>query len=1378
MDHMVYQLSDDLPSGRRFDVSCHRVATPQERRASIRALVAILMAQPQRSVDAPGALSTFRDLDLGSPAGSDENPAPLPYRQLSELYSSLRGSEGKTPRKVLGRSRAPQPRTARVTKRRKPANPPTAQALSPSMATRAKAKEGRRRPGDGGRQPRVNAGTATSATSQLQSALGDPTTIVTGARSSRCEIWEQPDLGALVATLSERDSWFSSGSIGGAAGDQRPRVALINRLSSHELQGGETIGGQILETMRTAIANSCEIVAVLASTNYFSELGLDERTDFNWIFEQVELGALDGVVFREPDRVARREAVVHPFYERCDKLGIDLYFATLGRAVDWTSEGDRIQISVQNTFAASEARRFAKKAQEAKKRRWAGEGRGWPGSKRFGFRRDADKFLEVDAEQWPLVEYIHEQYGKLDIGGKSGCRTLSVELAKRGCDLSPERIRTILLDSIYVDGNWTVKVDDELIACKPIPLERPISRATFQRNAEMLGAQKGKFSRVPPGTNLLNGIPVEHAPCCHILDPRTGHPPWLKVNNSKAGSPAYTHRGKAPRECHRYRIPQRDLEGAVVRELLALAEDEDLQKAWAAAALVRPDADRSEGEELQQSLEVQRAELRQQVSNLEKAQEREIGRLVELDRAGQEPSRTDRAIAERIDQDLDERRRRLEVLEASMKRHEKEAEQASSRTKEELLAALRSILTEDIPEDLHHRVRRLAVVECCLSKVVVHDIPGSGTGLDEQPGYTVQLFGPLVPERAISTGAALPISPLSAARHVLEAELRDQESGSDAAAEDSSGDGSADDSDKARLKGNSSTQVPTYKELFRLEHQKKSPEGRRSTRDSLLLENRWPERFHGLGNWDTPAWVSPRRPGGERLPTGWGRPSRSEAEKALREIAAGLAPGEGLSFQACDRWYQEDKKNRISPYTLRRTANEHGMGLRDLKSASVPEARMRTAAPRRMPPAPPMHWTYKRCEEALRRAVVEHHEATSSLLTVEVFKRLSAGNPDLPPMARLRNAARGRGTTPTKMIERELTALGLKASRQQADEAEVGRCRRAILDAASTLPKEKPLRLRDYLAWYRSDRDRRPSYHEIERAAELLGMTFASFRDDTLPPCFAAYKNPGPNKRWTDERIVDAVDVAMREFIDRKEQPSWAAYEVLRQDGFDLPFHKTLRGYLRRHQSSFRELFGVSTHRADQTGTSPAKASDVAPEAASSAGHDATLRKKSLVARRRRRPRREAAIRRGRWAILAASAALLPGEKLTWNAYERWYLQAPASRPSPKSVRLAATYQGHTFSSWRNKLVPEAQAAKQRLPDGYWTLRRCRKALTRAALQYEALHGKPMTADAYIETSRGRLDLPSVKRLRAASRRNGRSIGDLVSEAAARAARQRQALHP
>jgi DNA invertase Pin-like site-specific DNA recombinase len=1377
MDHMVYVTPPVSSPGPRFDVTCHRVGTDQERRVSIRALVAILLAQPQSPVDAPSALATLRDLGIDRMPGDESRPEPLPYQRLSELYSSLKNGNGSRHGARAPQSRASQPRTARVTKRRKPSIPPGAQAPSPSMARRARPKEGRRRPGKGGRQPRVASATATLATGQLEAALGEPDHEVTGARSSRCEIWERPDLSNLVTSLSERDPWFTSGSSNsGNTGGQRQRVALINRLSSHEIQGGETIGGQMLETMRTAIGNDCEIVAVLACTNYYSELGLEERTDFNWIFEQVELGLLDGIVFREPDRVARRLAVVHPFYDRCEKLGIDLYLASLGRAVDWTSEGDRLQISMQNTFAEAEARRFAAKAMEAKKRRWAGEGRGWPGSKRFGFRRDADKFLEVDPEQWPLVEYIHEQYGELDIGGKSGCRTLSVELAKRGCDLSPERIRTILLDSIYVDGNWTIKVDGELIACRPVELERPISRSTFQRNAEMLGAQKGKFVTTPPGTNLLNGIPVEHAPCCKTLDPRTGYPPWLKVNNSRAGSPSYTHRGKAPRECHRYRIPQRDLEGAVVRELLALADDEDLQKAWAAAALVRPGADRSEGEELQMSFEVQRAELRQEVSSLEAAHDREIGRLVELDRKGQEPSRTDRAIAERIEQDLDERRRRLEVVDASLERHEKEAEQASSRTKEELLGALRSILTEDIPEDLRHRVRRLAVVECCLSKVVVHDIPGSGEDIDEQPGYTVQLFGPLVPERAIPTGAALPISPLSAARHVLEAELRDQEAAAgakDPAGGDEPDDDAGDNGDDAGPKQNSSTQVPTYKELFRIEHQKKTPEGRRSTRDARLLENRWLERLDGLGDWDTPVWVSPRRPGGKRLPRYFDRPSRSDTQEALLEIAAALAPGEGFTFGACERWYKEDRKNRISPYTLIRTAKAHRMGLRELQKITVPGAQLRTCGPRRMPPPPPTPWTYERCEEVLRLVVAAHHEATDSLLTLERFKSLTAGDPDLPPINRLHAAAHTRGLTPGKMINRVLIAQGLKATRRESEKAEIARCRRAILDAASTLPVGKPLSIDAYLAWYRSDRDRRPSYQDLWRAAELIGMTFISFRDDTLP-AHATYKSGRNKRRWTDERIVEAVDLAIHEFADRGERPSWRGYQALREDGFDLPFQSTVMRCIHAQNSTYRELFGI-----------PVKKKPTPPESEPEPTPDPeppipgpNFSKKALVSRRRRRPGREAAIKRCRWAMLAAAASLPAGQKLTWNAYGRWHEESPLSRPKPAAVRRAATYQGYTFSSWRNKLVPDDQAAKERLPDGYWTLRRCRKALLRAALQYEARHDKSMSAKAYLELCRGRLDLPSEKRLRASARRNGTSIGDLVREAVTGAEKKRQAGDP
>lgn len=70
---------------------------------------------------------------------------------------------------------------------------------------------------------------------------------------------------------------------------------------------------------------------------------------------------------------------------------------------------------------------------------------------------------------------------------------------------------------------------------------------------------------------------------------------------------------------------------------------------------------------------------------------------------------------------------------------------------DEPLDALRAILTEDTPEDPDHKVRRQALVECCLSRVVVHDTRSEEDGA---AGYAIELFGPLVPEKATRTGEA------------------------------------------------------------------------------------------------------------------------------------------------------------------------------------------------------------------------------------------------------------------------------------------------------------------------------------------------------------------------------------------------------------------------------------------------------------------------------------------------------------------------------------------------------------------------------------------------------------------------------------------------
>jgi hypothetical protein len=870
------------------------------------------------------------------------------------------------------------------------------------MAKKKEKANQRRRPGSGGRQPRQAKGTSTTATAQLQVALGEPTKVRTGQRGARSEIWERPDLSALISLVQDRQGALGSASLRQEeVPSEKQRVVLVNRLSSQEIQGGETIAGQVFDGLRTAMANNLDIAAVICATNYWSELTFEEREDFNWIFEQVELGQLDGVVFREPDRVARKQAIVHPFYDKCRRVGSDVYLASLGRKVDWESSGDLLHISLENALAEVEANKLAKRMQDSKRRRWVEEGRGWPGCKRFGFRRNQEtKYLEVDPEQWPAIEFIHHNYGRLSKGKKNGCKALAEELAEMGCDLSAEKVRKILQDPIYVDGTYTVTVDGAVVSCEPVPLERPIPREVFQRNQEMLAAQKGSYSKVPLGTNAFNGIVVEHAACNHWTDPKTGHPPRLRVNNSRAGEPSYWHRGKHPEGCHGYRVPQKEFEAAVVRQLLKLAEDEDVQEAWAAAALIAdpPGGGSAAGgtatgadEGLETSLEVQRLQLTEQVANLEAEHERQVRQLVDLAGAGQEITATHRSVAEQIEDQLTTRRKRLSVLEANAERRHEERARAAGRSKEELLDALRAVLTEGVPDEEDRRIRRQALLECCLSKVVVRDVDPESTGEDS---LEIKLFGPLVPEAATEAlGQTLPVSPLDAAGHLLEAEIRERESGS--------GGGEAE--------GNSSTQVATYVELFRLRQWRSSPEGRRAERDRRLLENPWPERFRGLRGSLVPAWSSPYLRVGP-LPPRNRRPGEVQCRQALLEAAASLPPHQRLTWNAYDAWFRADPEHRPPPWAIRRVATSLGMNFSEFRNQVLPSER---GHKRRRPDG---YWTFERCQEALARAVAEHAAAHDSPLTKRDYCKLCSWREDLPSVKRLSKVARKNGTTIGAML--------------------------------------------------------------------------------------------------------------------------------------------------------------------------------------------------------------------------------------------------------------------------------------------------------------------------------------------------------------------------
>lgn len=152
---------------------------------------------------------------------------------------------------------------------------------------------------------------------------------------------------------------------------------------------------------------------------------------------------------------------------------------------------------------------------------------------------------------------------------------------------SPEKMRRILRDPMYVTGEWGASYKGNWYPGRTIRLARPIPRGVFDRNQDILDGHRGPNTRHPIGTFLLNRIPVVHAACHEAKI--GGRQIYLRgrVHHSHSG---YFHSPRCPDDCRGWSVPAAALEGAVVDQLLKLARSPHLQKEWTERA--RPDADR------------------------------------------------------------------------------------------------------------------------------------------------------------------------------------------------------------------------------------------------------------------------------------------------------------------------------------------------------------------------------------------------------------------------------------------------------------------------------------------------------------------------------------------------------------------------------------------------------------------------------------------------------------------------------------------------------------------------------------------------------------------------------------------------------------------
>jgi len=407
------------------------------------------------------------------------------------------------------------------------------------------------RPGTGGRLRRTTPFTGTTATEDLIRDLGQPTNEPHGR--SQLMIWPVSPTGDGV---------------------------IFSRLSGPEIHGGETALGQVhpLRDLATSHGLTPRLIIVALHTSGTSRF--ENRPDFQVIRDGIELGWLRWVSYRGPDRLSRDVLSAELLYDLLRVNNVKLYLGALGRSVDW--DHDYVYLRSLGLASATEAASIKARTQSAIRSRYVDMRRGWPGQRKFGFRRNPyTKYLEVDPQQWEFVKRIHFGYAEAGNEKPTSLKTIAANLATLGCDISYSQVRRCLTDRMYVDGRFFSTVDGERVEQAPITITDPIPEAVFQRNQELLKLRVCHRTTTQIGEYCLNGIPIVHEQCSDLRNSR-GYSSHLR-GRTITGVRAYRHSPWIPAGCRGFSIPQDTLETAVIAQLRDNFESEPLQTGLAAS---------------------------------------------------------------------------------------------------------------------------------------------------------------------------------------------------------------------------------------------------------------------------------------------------------------------------------------------------------------------------------------------------------------------------------------------------------------------------------------------------------------------------------------------------------------------------------------------------------------------------------------------------------------------------------------------------------------------------------------------------------------------------------------------------------------------------
>jgi DNA invertase Pin-like site-specific DNA recombinase len=412
------------------------------------------------------------------------------------------------------------------------------------------------RPGTGGRIPRALPFTGTTATAELIERLGLPV--------------DEPAQGCQMLRFDS---------------DPDGDGLILARLSGRELQGGETAMGQVHACLELAKKEGLRPRAIIVTIRNSGARSFDDRPDMQLVRRAIDEGWCQWVAWRDPIRLARELMPAEQFYELLRKTETRLYFASFGRETNWRQ--DRLSIRTLGLLGAEEREWILERTRSAIHSRYVGEGRGWPGTKRFGIRRNwATKELEVDPLQWEFVKRIHFHFAEVATDGIKGIRALSEVLERLGCQLSVEELRTILRDPIYVTGEYSVRVNGVETPQRAVPLADAIPAAIFAFNQQLLATRRGKNTRTAVGEFLLNSVVFAHEPCRMLRNSRGLRPLLRGRRQSDRQRMAYRHSPWVPQACHGLALDRDAIDPLVIDRLCTLSSDGALLRAWSESGQV------------------------------------------------------------------------------------------------------------------------------------------------------------------------------------------------------------------------------------------------------------------------------------------------------------------------------------------------------------------------------------------------------------------------------------------------------------------------------------------------------------------------------------------------------------------------------------------------------------------------------------------------------------------------------------------------------------------------------------------------------------------------------------------------------------------------